>query len=117
MARAGAASAYPGGVVALANVMNDTSTTGGHVYADEFTERFVNDDFAKFTGTLTQTRHIFVPTNKKLYVVMNQTNEYLSFECTAGSIGAVIAPQAPSIGDVYTLLYCDGTNVYKITGT
>ena len=49
-----AASAYPGGVVSLANVLNDTSTTGGHVYADEFTVREVNDDFIKFTGTLTQ---------------------------------------------------------------
>ena len=49
-----ALAAYPGGVVSLANVINDTSTTGGHVYADEFTQRYVNDDFAKFTGTLTQ---------------------------------------------------------------
>lgn len=49
-----AASAYPGGVVALANVQNDPSTTGGHVYNDEFTTREVNDDFMKFTGTFTQ---------------------------------------------------------------
>lgn len=56
-----AASAYPGGVVALANVINDTSTTGGHVYADEFTQRYVNDDFAKFTGTLTQYPSITAP--------------------------------------------------------
>lgn len=56
-----AASAYPGGVVALANVMNDPSATGGHVYADEFTQRFVNDDFAKFTGTLTQYPSITSP--------------------------------------------------------
>jgi hypothetical protein len=56
-----AASAYPGGVLALANVMNDPSTTGGHVYADEFTQRFVNDDFAKFTGTVTQYPSITSP--------------------------------------------------------
>lgn len=49
-----AASAYPGGLVSLANVANDASTTGGHVYADELTTRAVNDDFMKFTGTLTQ---------------------------------------------------------------
>ena len=49
-----AASAYPGGVVALANVFNDPSTTGGHIYGDEFTMRLVNEDFVKFTGTLTQ---------------------------------------------------------------
>lgn len=56
-----AASAYPGGVVSLANVINDSSTTGGHVYADEFTQRYVNDDFAKFTGTLTQYPSILSP--------------------------------------------------------
>ena len=49
-----ALSAYPGGVVALANVQNDASTTGGHVYSEEFTTREVNDDFIKFTGTFTQ---------------------------------------------------------------
>ncbi len=56
-----ALSSYPGGVVALANVINDPSTTGGHVYADEFTQRYVNDDFAKFTGTLTQYPSITTP--------------------------------------------------------
>lgn len=56
-----AASAYPGGVVALANVQNDTSTTGGHVYADEFTTEWVNDDFQKFTGSLTQYPSITSP--------------------------------------------------------
>ena len=56
-----AASAYPGGVVALANVQNDPSATGGHVYCDEFTTRQVNDDFIKFTGTLTQYPSITSP--------------------------------------------------------
>jgi hypothetical protein len=56
-----ALSAYPGGVVSLANVQNDTSTTGGHVYCEEFTTREVNDDFVKFTGTLTQYPSITSP--------------------------------------------------------
>jgi hypothetical protein len=58
-----ALAAYPGGVVTLANVLNDggSGVTGGHVYADEFTTRMVNDDFIKFTGTLTQYPSITSP--------------------------------------------------------
>jgi|SRR5580693_7690492 hypothetical protein len=56
-----ALSAYPGGVVALANVANDTSTTGGHVYCEEFTTRETSEDFAKFTGNMTQYPSITSP--------------------------------------------------------
>lgn len=56
-----AASAYPGGVVTLANILNDPSTTGGHVYADEFTIRESNEDFVKFTATFTQYPSITTP--------------------------------------------------------
>ena len=56
-----ALSSYPGGVVSLANVQNDTSATGGHVYNDEFTTREDNQDFVRFSGTYTQYPSITTP--------------------------------------------------------
>lgn len=56
-----ALSAYPGGVVSLANVLNDPSTTGGHVYNEEFTIRETNEDFQKFSGSFTQYPSITSP--------------------------------------------------------
>lgn len=56
-----ALSSYPGGVVSLANVQNDTSTTGGHVYNDEFTTDESNEDFMRFSGNYTQYPSITSP--------------------------------------------------------
>lgn len=56
-----AASAYVGGVLSLANVLNDTGVTGGHVYCEEFTLREVNDDFSNFTISATQYPSITSP--------------------------------------------------------
>jgi hypothetical protein len=72
----------------------------------------------KFTGTLTAMRYVIVPNGQaKLYIVMNETNHNLVVACAGGSgVEALISPQSPSTGDVYTILYCDGTNVYKCTG-
>lgn len=56
-----ALSAYPGGVVSLANVLNDTSTTGGHVYCEEFTTEESSEEFIKFTGSFSQYPSITSP--------------------------------------------------------
>lgn len=62
-----------------------------------------------FTGALTGNRNIVVPTNKKLYIVSNQT-----------SGGHTITVKTPSGTGIalsttdYRLLYCDGTNVVSL---
>lgn len=58
-----AASAYPGGVVALANVLNDggSGVSGGHVYCEEMTTRQTNTNFIDFSGTFTQYPSITSP--------------------------------------------------------
>ena len=58
-----ALSAYPGGVVALANVLNDggSGVSGGHVYCEEMTTRMVNTNFIDFAGTFTQYPSITSP--------------------------------------------------------
>ena len=71
----------------------------------------------KFSGTLTAARHVVVPANQaKLYIIMNNTNENLLITCSGSASWCVLSPQTPSTGDVYTIFYCDGTNVYKCTG-
>lgn len=51
-----AASAYPGGLVSLANLLNDggSGVSGGHVACEEFTTREANDGFINFSGSFTQ---------------------------------------------------------------
>ena len=58
-----AASAYPGGVVTLANIFNDAGSgvSGGHVYNEEFTLRLTNEDFIKFSGSFVQYPSITTP--------------------------------------------------------
>lgn len=58
-----AASAYPGGVVALANVLNDggSGVSGGHVYCEEMTVRENNTNFVDFSGTFAQYPSITSP--------------------------------------------------------
>ena len=69
----------------------------------------------QFTGTLSATRHILLPNTPKLYLVMNATNpsigESLVFKCATGSGSTVTVAQN---GSVYTIFFCDGTNVVGI---
>jgi len=60
----------------------------------------------KFTGTLTASRNIVVPTSSKLYFVENATTGGFSLvvKTTAGS--GITVPAG-----MKTVLYCDGTNV------
>lgn len=60
---AGLGTAYPGAVVALANVLNDTGSgvSGGHVYNDEMTIRQTNENFVNFSGSFTQYPSISSP--------------------------------------------------------
>lgn len=62
-----------------------------------------------FTGTLTASRNIIVPTNKKLYAVWNNTTSGDSLTVKTSSGTGVSVPYSPT--PQYTLLYCDGTNV------
>lgn len=62
-----------------------------------------------FTGTLTAGRNVIVPTNKKLYVVSNQTTGGFSLTVkTSGGTGIALSTTD------YVLLYCDGTNVIAL---
>lgn len=66
-----------------------------------------------FTGTITALRHIIVPNKPKLYLVMNGTSASLGFSLTvktAAGTGITI----PTGTSAYTLLFCDGVNVYTI---
>lgn len=60
---AGLGTAYPGAVVALANVLNDAGSgvSGGHVYCDEMTIRQTNENFINFSGSFTQYPSITSP--------------------------------------------------------
>lgn len=66
-----------------------------------------------FSGVLTEQRNIFVPNNKKLYLIMNATEASLGMNLnvtTEGGSGVVVACNAAQ----YVWLYCDGTNVVAI---
>ena len=62
-----------------------------------------------FTGVLTANRNIVVPTNKKLYIVWNNTTSpYILTVKTSGGAGVAVPYGATA---EYLLLYCDGTDV------
>jgi len=65
----------------------------------------------KCTGALTAGRNLVVPTNKKLYVVLNATTGgfAITVKTPSGTGIAVLATAS------YVVLYCDGTNVVAIT--
>jgi hypothetical protein len=64
-----------------------------------------------FTGTLTATRDIIVPANKKLYFVVNNTTGGHSIVVkTSGGTGVTVSNAAAP----YTICYCDGTNVVGV---
>lgn len=73
-----------------------------------------------FTGTLTQARHVILPPNAKLYIVMNGTgssgspvtpNQSLIFKVGSGTNIVTVDDEA------WHLIYCDGVNsVYEIGG-
>jgi hypothetical protein len=66
-----------------------------------------------FTGSLSGARNIIVPTNQKLYAVQNNTTGGFSLTVkTAGGSGVAVAVSAT----LYSLLYCDGTNVVAVGG-
>ena len=61
------------------------------------------------TGTvLTAGRNIVVPTNTKLYVLINGTAQTLTLKTSAGTGIAVATTKA-------AILFCDGTNVVRVT--
>lgn len=66
----------------------------------------------KFTGTLTANRNIIVPSNKKLYVVWNNTTtpHTLTVKMATGT-GVSISYSATAS---YTMVYCDGTDVVLV---
>lgn len=66
-----------------------------------------------FTGSNTAARTVQVPTNKKFYVVSNQTTGGFKITVkTASGTGIDILST-----DGYVFLYCDGTNVVKAGGS
>ncbi len=69
----------------------------------------------QFTGTITVTRNILLPNTPKLYLVMNATNpslcESLVIKCATGGGSTVTIGNSAS---VYTIVFCDGTNVVGI---
>ena len=88
----------------LVKAMSDadyTLTTG------EGGEALGNMSF-QFTGTLSATRNIIAPNNKKIYFVQNNTTggHALTFKTSAGT-GVSIAVSATA----YTIVYCDGVNI------
>lgn len=89
----------------LAVAMSDANYT---LNATEGNEALAHLVF-KFTGTLTANRNIIVPTNKKVYVVSNQTTGGFSLTVkTASGTGVALSTSG------YFLLYCDGTNVVSL---
>lgn len=67
-----------------------------------------------FTGNLTATRGVTVPSTRKLYIASNQTSgspvHNLQFGTAASPVGRV-ALVPPGKSTDYAILYCDGTNV------
>jgi hypothetical protein len=63
------------------------------------------------TGTISALRHMIVPTNKKLYAVMNNTTGgfALVFKTASGT-----GVNVPVDATKYTWIYCDGTNVVPL---
>lgn len=63
------------------------------------------------TGALTANRNIIVPTNCKLYLLVNKTTGgfTVTLKTTAGTGFAVAA------ADGYRAAYCDGSNVNHVT--
>jgi len=59
----------------------------------------------KFTGTLTATRNIIVPSVSKLYLIHNACTGYSLYIKTSAGNGVYIQP------DQKSLVYCDGTDV------
>lgn len=96
---------------ALTNLLNKafpsdadyTLTTG------ENGEALANMVF-NFSGTISVTRNVIVPTNKKLYIVKNTTTGGNSIVVKTGSGTGVTVVN----GSGYQVMYCDGTNVVPI---
>jgi hypothetical protein len=69
----------------------------------------------QFTGTLTASRHIIIPNQPKLYLIMNNTSaslgEDLIVKCLSGA-GSTFSLGTSS--SMYTIIYCDGTNVVGV---
>ncbi len=69
----------------------------------------------QFTGTITATRHINLPNTPKLYLIMNNTSaslgESLIIKCATGAGSTVSVATSSSL---YTVVFCDGTNVVGI---
>jgi hypothetical protein len=62
------------------------------------------------TGALTADRNLILPTNKKLYIVANQTTGGHNIVAkTSAGTGVTIAA-----ADGFVICYCDGTNIVKI---
>jgi len=67
-----------------------------------------------FTGTLTANRGVTLPSNKKLYIVSNQTSSSPALSLVFGTASSptgrtAVIPQSAANG--YVILYCDGLNV------
>jgi hypothetical protein len=63
------------------------------------------------TGALTANRNLIVPTNRKPYVIANQTTGGFTVALKTASGAGIAASNDGS----YKLCYCDGTNVVKIS--
>lgn len=98
---------------ALTNVLDITMTDADYTLGTgENGQALANLAFV-FSGIITEQRNIFVPNNRKLYLVMNATEASLGFDLnitTETGSGVVI----PCDAGQYTWVYCDGTNVVAI---
>jgi hypothetical protein len=105
--------------LALTNQLAKVLTDANYTLADPGEAR--QNMVFTFTGTLTAGRNIIVPASKKLYVVSNQTTGgfNVTVKTASGSGFAVSNTSAgsPPSQPNYTILYCDGTNVFCVNQT
>jgi hypothetical protein len=87
------------GVISIAMPDTDYTLTSFNGASDE-----ARNAVLKFTGSLSATRNVIVPTQKKVYIAYNTTNQSLVIKTSAGT--GVTIP-----ANYQTNVWCDGTNV------
>lgn len=95
---------------ALSNFLAITMTDADYTLTTGEGGQALGNVAFQFSGFISADRHIIVPVNKKLYLIMNNTSTSLGFNLTVktpSGTGVVVAPNNLR----YTWVFCDGTNV------
>lgn len=98
---------------AITDLLHITMTTADYTMTTAEGGEALGHLAYRLTGTIGSARNLIVPTNKKLYIVSNQTTGGFSVTVkTPSGSGIVLTTDSE-----YHILYCDGTNVLALVAT